>query len=112
LDSIQRTSGDYEDVIPMKTCRTLGVASCRTKTWENEPMLATAIVQHAHHLGALLPAALYIGPDVFLPITSALAAIAGVLLMFWQRVVGIVGRLFGRTSKPASSETPQTRSED
>ena len=30
---------------------------------------------------------LYIGPDVFLPITSALAAIAGVALMFWNRLV-------------------------
>lgn len=31
---------------------------------------------------------LYVGPDVLLPLTSALAAIAGVALMFWQRVVG------------------------
>ncbi len=31
---------------------------------------------------------LYIGPDVFLPLTSALAAIVGVVLMFWQRLVG------------------------
>ena len=75
-------------------------------------MFAIAILQHAHHLGALVPAALYIGPDVFLPITSALAAIAGVLLMFWQRVVGLVGRLFGRTSKPTSPEPPQARSQD
>ena len=73
-------------------------------------MIAIAILQHAHHLGALVPAALYIGPDVFLPLTSALAAIAGVLLMFWQRVVGFVGRLFGR-SKPTSAETPPSKSE-
>jgi hypothetical protein len=33
---------------------------------------------------------LYIGPDLMLPLTSALAAIAGVLLMFWHRVVGLV----------------------
>ena len=44
--------------------------------------------------------ALYIGPDVFLPIASALAAIGGVLLMFWQKVVLFVGRLFGRPPKP------------
>jgi len=43
---------------------------------------------------------LYIGPDVFLPVASALAAIGGVLLMFWQKVVAIVGRLFGRPPKP------------
>jgi hypothetical protein len=75
-------------------------------------MFAIAIFEHAYRLSSLLPAALYIGPDVFLPITSALAAIAGVLLMFWQRVVGIVGRLFGRTSKPTSPEQPQPRTDD
>lgn len=43
---------------------------------------------------------LYIGPDVFLPIASALAAVVGVALVFWQRVTASVGRLlrmvFGR----------------
>ena len=29
----------------------------------------------------------YVGPDVFLPLTSVLAAIAGVALMFWHRLV-------------------------
>lgn len=36
-------------------------------------------------LTGLLP--LYIGPDQMLPLTSALAATVGVLLMFWQRLV-------------------------
>ena len=72
-------------------------------------MFAIAILQHAHHLSALVPAALYIGPDVFLPITSALAAIAGVLLMFWQRIVGFVGRLLGR--KPGSPEAPPSKTD-
>lgn len=30
---------------------------------------------------------LYVGPDQILPLTSALAAMVGVLLMFWQRLV-------------------------
>jgi len=43
----------------------------------------------------LLPWAwLYIGPDVFLPITSALAAIAGFALIFWQRLVGLVKKIW------------------
>lgn len=42
---------------------------------------------------------LYIGPDVFLPLASAAAAVTGVLLMFWRNVVGIAGRLFGRSAK-------------
>ncbi len=35
-------------------------------------------------------ALLYIGPDVLLSITSALAAIAGLVLMFWNRVAGMI----------------------
>jgi hypothetical protein len=31
---------------------------------------------------------LYIGPDLLLPFTSALAAVAGVVLMFWHRLTG------------------------
>jgi hypothetical protein len=33
---------------------------------------------------------MYIGPDTLMPVASALAAIAGVVLMFWRRTVGIV----------------------
>jgi hypothetical protein len=34
----------------------------------------------------LNPLVLYVGPDQILPISSALAAITGILLLFWQRV--------------------------
>jgi hypothetical protein len=37
---------------------------------------------------------LYIGPETMLPLLSALAAIGGVLLMFWQRFVGLVKKLW------------------
>lgn len=44
---------------------------------------------------------LYVGPDLLLPLTSALAAIAGVLLMFWNRVIGFVRAGWRRvTGKP------------
>lgn len=39
-------------------------------------------------------AILYIGPETILPLTSALAAVAGVLLMFWQRFVGLLQKLW------------------
>lgn len=43
---------------------------------------------------------LYIGPEVFMPVLSAIAGAVGVLLMFWQRVTGLVARMwrgiFGR----------------
>ena len=37
---------------------------------------------------------LYIGPETILPLASALAAIGGVLLMFWQRFAGLVRKLW------------------
>jgi len=43
---------------------------------------------------------MYIGPETIMPLASILAAIAGALLMFWRRVVGVVrstGQLFVRT---------------
>ena len=50
-------------------------------------------------LAPLVPAVLYIGPDQFLPLTSALGALSGILLLFWQRILA-AGRqardFFGR----------------
>ena len=37
---------------------------------------------------------LYIGPEVFMPVLSAIAGALGVLLMFWQRVTGLVARVW------------------
>ena len=51
----------------------------------------------------VLPIALYIGPEVMMPVASAIAAIVGYLLMFWRgtvafakRSVAAVGRLFAK----------------
>ena len=35
-----------------------------------------------------------IGPDVFMPLISALAAVVGAVLLFWQKVTAVVGRLW------------------
>ena len=47
---------------------------------------------------------LYIGPDTLMPIASVFAAVAGFVMMFWRRLVGmvkfLVQRLTGRTSQP------------
>lgn len=51
---------------------------------------------------------MYIGPETLMPLASILAAIAGVLMLFWRKTVeafkgGVhfvsrtFGRLFGRT---------------
>ena len=37
---------------------------------------------------------LYIGPESILPLTTALAAVAGFLLMFWQRFIGLIGKIW------------------
>jgi hypothetical protein len=42
----------------------------------------------------MLPVFLYIGPETLLPLTSALAAIVGVLLMAWHRVLAIVTKVW------------------
>ncbi len=37
---------------------------------------------------------LYIGPETFMPILSALAAVGGVLLMFWRNVMAFFRKVF------------------
>lgn len=32
---------------------------------------------------------LYVGPDQIMPLTSAIGAIVGLALMFWNRIVGL-----------------------
>lgn len=38
---------------------------------------------------------MYIGPDSLMPLASAFAAIAGVALMFWRRLIGAFRLLAG-----------------
>ena len=59
-----------------------------------------AVVSAVHSEAAQAWVVLYIGPEVFMPVLSAIAGALGVLLMFWQRVTGLVTRvwraMFGR----------------
>ena len=41
----------------------------------------------------ILPFVLYIGPDVLMPLASAIAAIVGFLLMFWRKTVAVAQRI-------------------
>ena len=47
---------------------------------------------------------LYGGPDQIMTVTSGLASLVGVLLIFWNRIVGTVFRLLGLTKKSESVE--------
>ncbi len=42
---------------------------------------------------------LYVGPEAFLPLTSAIAAIAGAVLIFWNRLVGLMRKLWQMVSR-------------
>ncbi len=51
-------------------------------------LMVHAHPQHVQLLKSVL--VLYVGPDQILPLTSALGAIVGVVLMFWHRLLGWV----------------------
>jgi hypothetical protein len=58
--------------------------------------------------------ALYAGPDQVMTVTSGLASVLGLLLIFWHKVVAAFFkfvRLFRRGSSPASPEVQKTSSE-
>ena len=38
---------------------------------------------------------MYVGPETLMPLASALAAIAGALLLFWRRVVAAARSSYG-----------------
>ena len=51
---------------------------------------------------------LYVGPEIMMPVVSALAAIGGILLMFWRRVKAAVRAVFrfvtGRPAPEAAAD--------
>jgi hypothetical protein len=51
--------------------------------------------------------ALYGGPDQVMTVTSGLASVLGLLLLFWNKVVGVffkIVRMFRHADSPASPE--------
>jgi hypothetical protein len=56
-------------------------------------MAIIEVIQHANG-GQVPPAVLYVGPETLLPLTSALAAIVGFLLMAWRYVIGFVTKVW------------------
>jgi hypothetical protein len=54
--------------------------------------------------------ALYGGPDQVMTVTSGLASVLGLLLLFWNKVVGLffkMVRMFRRSHAPATPEASQ-----
>jgi len=56
--------------------------------------LAAVLLLAGHPPGSQPWLLLYIGPDLLLPFTSAIAAAVGVVLMFWHRLTGWVRSLW------------------
>jgi hypothetical protein len=57
----------------------------------------------------LLLFAFYVGPDQMMPVASILATVMGFVMIFWNKFVGVVRKILGR-SKPVEpeAEVPQT----
>lgn len=53
---------------------------------------------------------LYLGPEVVAPVLSALAAVGGVLLMFWRRVAAGARALFRLVTGRAADAPPEQES--
>ena len=53
---------------------------------------------------------LYIGPETFMPLLSALAAIAGLLMMFWRNTIAFLRKLLRLAPKHEAVEDEQTKS--
>ena len=56
------------------------------------------------HFGLL---ALYAGPDQVMTVTSGIASIIGVLLVFWNKLVAAFFKIIGKSPHPADQAPPQ-----
>jgi hypothetical protein len=52
---------------------------------------------------------MYVGPETLMPLASALAAVAGVALMFWRRTVGAFRASYGFIKNAVSRIFPGGR---
>lgn len=82
-------------------------------------MIGVSILSLAgESLGQLqAPILLYLGPETIVPLGSALAAIVGILLIFWRFIAGFIRNGFykitGRTlNEPTVEENPQQTNDD
>jgi hypothetical protein len=55
--------------------------------------------------------ALYVGPDQMMPVASVLATVAGFVMIFWNKVVGVVRRVFGG-KPPADTADPSSSTKE
>ena len=51
---------------------------------------------------------LYLGPEILMPLVSALAAIGGGMMMFWHKIQKGTRALFGRKGQDAVTASPDS----
>jgi len=49
---------------------------------------------------------IYIGPDQVMPVSTVLGTLVGLLLLFWNKVIGLFYRITGRPIEKDGSEEP------
>ena len=52
--------------------------------------------------------ALYAGPDQVMTVTSGIASIIGVMLVFWNKLVTVFFKIIGKTPRSADPAGPAT----
>jgi hypothetical protein len=73
----------------------------------HDPNVAGALVSASK---LMPPIVLYVGPDQIMPLTSVLGAIAGIALMFWNRIVGLfvkVRSMFSRNVEASGKSSAE-----
>jgi|KBSMisStaDraftv2_1062788.scaffolds.fasta_scaffold12341_2 hypothetical protein len=80
------------------------MANSRKIRVQGDPNLISAHIGVRMHFGVL---ALYGGPDQVMTVTSGIASIIGVLLIFWHKVVNAFFKVFGIKRNPPATETEQ-----
>lgn len=54
----------------------------------------------------------YVGPDQMMPVASILATVMGFIMIFWNKVLGVIRRIFGGSKPPEAESSTQQPPKD
>jgi len=77
----------------------LTVAAVVRNSQPNRYLILTRALRFGTGAGPSWRFGMYIGPDAIMPLASALAAIGGVIMLFWRRFVGFTRLMFQRVAR-------------
>jgi hypothetical protein len=64
-------------------------------------------VEITHSFAGEVKMMLYIGPDALMPLATALAAVAGAAMLFWNKTVSVVRALGRKLARLVGRSSPQ-----